>query len=425
MPKNILIIGGGFAGLNLAKGLANHKQFKVTLIDRRNYHLFQPLLYQVATAGLSPADIAVPLRSLLSFASNISVLLGEVLDIDLNKKEITVQTHDSFKLNYDVVVFACGASHSYFGNDKWEENSPGLKTLEQATEIRRRILMAFEEAERENNIELKKEWLSFVIVGGGPTGVELAGAIGEISRTTLSKDFKNIDPTNTRIILIEAGNRILSAFDHSLSRKAARDLESLGVQIWTNSKVTEIDSNGVQVGAEFFRAKTVIWAAGVTASKINQILARQGATLDSINRVHVDPFLRLMCKQTPLEDCFILGDQANVQMIPSKQALPGLCPVAIQQGQYLSKYLLGINKLPFQYVDKGIMATIGRKKAIAEIGKIKLSGFIAWCAWLFVHIFYLIGFKNRFFVFMQWVWSYITFSRGARLITGKNWKLND
>ncbi|MBL7717059.1 MAG: NAD(P)/FAD-dependent oxidoreductase [Bdellovibrionales bacterium] len=411
----VLIVGAGFGGLNVAKSLGGDSRFQVTVLDRRNYHLFQPLLYQVAMAGLSPAEIAVPIRAELSRFKNVEVLLANVQAV--HPKENKVAT-DIGEFSYDVLVLACGATHSYFGHENWEVFAPGLKTLEQATEIRRRVLMAFELAEREKDPVIKKERLTFVVVGGGPTGVELAGAIGEISRYTLSKDFRRITPESARIVLIEAGDRILAAFDPKLSKSAARSLESLGVQVWTNSRVTEITEEGVAVGSEFLRAKTVVWAAGVQPSSLNKTL---GVSLDRAGRVSVGETLTT----AEYPNVYVIGDQAHAKS-KNGEPLPGLCPVAIQQGKYVAQSLKnlvrGRKPEPFHYLDKGIMATIGRKEAILQVGAIRLSGLIAWLGWLFVHIYYLIGFKNRIFVFLQWSWHYISFGRGARLIVHKEWK---
>ncbi len=414
----IVIIGAGFAGINAAKTLAQDRGLRgklhITLIDRRNYHLFQPLLYQVATAGLSPADIAMPIRSIFSNYSNVTVYLGNIVSIDLKTKILHGQEKH---LSYDYLIVACGAKHSYFNKPEWEEFAPGLKTLEQATEIRRRILLAFEEAEKETDIEKQKELLTFVIVGGGPTGVELAGAIAEISRYTLEKDFRNIDPARTRVILIEAGNRVLSAFSEKLSKHAARDLEQLGVQIWTSSRVSKVNEASVELGNETIRAKTILWAAGVLPSSLGKTL---GTPLDSQGRVIVERDLSLPNHH----NVFVLGDQAH--FAENGSPLPGLAPVAIQQGKHAAKNIIRkINAqetTAFKYVDKGIMATIGRKKAVLQYNSLQFGGFFAWMAWLFIHIYYLIGFKNRFIVFFQWAWSYITLKRGARLIVNKEWR---
>ncbi|MCM0605781.1 MAG: NAD(P)/FAD-dependent oxidoreductase [Xanthomonadaceae bacterium] len=414
VKKKVIIVGGGFGGLNVAKILGDDESYSVLLLDRRNYHLFQPLLYQVAMAALSPAEIAVPIRAELSKYKNIDVLMANVHSVDLQSRKIIT---DAGEYDYDVLILACGAKHSYFGHEEWEQFAPGLKTLEQATEIRRRVLMAFELADREKDLELRKQLLTFVIVGGGPTGVELAGAIGEISRYTLSKDFKHITPESARVVLVEAGDRILAAFDPTLSISAARSLETLGVQVWTSSRVTNISSEGIAIGTEFLKSRTVLWAAGVQPSSINKTL---GVALDSGGRVLVDVNLNIPGHT----EVYVIGDQANAKD-KNDQPLPGLSPVAIQQGRYVARTLkaLARGKTPqaFHYLDKGIMATIGRKQGILQVGSIKLSGFIAWLGWLFVHIYYLIGFKNRLFVFVQWAWHYMSFGRGARLIVHKEW----
>lgn len=413
--KTVVIVGGGFAGLKAAKALGHKDGVKVTLIDKHNYHLFQPLLYQVATAGLSPADIASPIRGILSNHKNVAVFLREVKKVDLQNKKITA---DERELTYDYLVLACGARHSYFGHPEWENNAPGLKTLEQATEIRRRILIAFEKAEKEENLDRQKQNLTFVIVGGGPTGVELAGAIAEISRQTLTKDFRRINPASTRVLLIEAGPRILSAFDESLSNKASRDLEDLGVQIWTSTRVTDVRSDSVVLGEEIIKASTIVWAAGVQPSGLNKEL---NVPLDRAGRVIVEKDLSL--KDHP--EVFVLGDQA-CSFDENSRPLPGLASVAMQQGKHVAKNILndiqGKPREPFQYLDKGQMATLGRKKAIAQINKLKFSGFLAWLIWLFIHVYYLIGFKNKLSVISQWSYAYFTFKKGARLIVDKEWR---
>lgn len=416
--KHVVIVGGGFAGLNAAKVLGKSEKAKVTVIDKLNHHLFQPLLYQVAMAALSPAEIAAPIRSLLSKYNNVNVVKAEVTGIDVKRK---IVKSAELELEYDYLILACGAQHSYFGNEHWEKYSPGLKTIEQATEIRRRVLLAFEKAEIEKNPEIKKEHLTFVIVGGGPTGVELAGAIGEMSRYTLSKDFRNIDPKLTRIVLVEAGPRILPMYSVKLSSRATRDLEKLGVQVWTSSKVTQVDENGVDVGSERLNAKTVLWAAGVQASKLNKDLDAQ---LDNQGRVFIEPDLTL--NNHP--NIFVLGDQAHFKDKNDKP-LPGLAPIALQQGKFAAKNILleieGKQKHQFSYLDKGQAATIGRSKAIMETWKLQFGGFFAWIAWLTIHIYYLTGFKNRLFVIISWAWSYLSFNRGARLIVSKKWQIYD
>ncbi len=414
---SVVIVGGGFAGINAAKGLARQRDVSVTLIDRRNYHLFQPLLYQVAMAGLSPADIAVPIRSLFARSANVRVLLGDVTGCDLpNSKVFT-----SFgELPFDYLILGCGSRHSYFGHNDWEKFAPGLKTIEQATEIRRRVLMAFEQAETHPDPAHRKPLLTFVIVGGGPTGVELAGAIGEMTRFTLARDFRNIDAKLARIILIEAGPRILPSFSSQLASRAVRDLETLGVQVWTDSRVTAIDAEGVQIGDERIDAATVLWAAGVEASGLGK---SAGGETDRAGRVLVEPTLCL--KDFP--NVFVAGDMALV-LNKEGEPLPGTAPVALQQGRYLARLirdeLRGKPRKPFQFVDKGQMATIGRSRAIVEIGKFHLAGRLAWLLWLLVHIYYLTGFRNRLFVVFQWAWSYLTFRRGARLIVDKEWQFH-
>jgi NADH dehydrogenase len=416
MP-HVLIIGGGFAGLNAAKRLGGAKGVDVTLIDRTNHHLFQPLLYQVAMAGLSPAEIAAPLRSLLSHFPNIRVLLGEVRSLDLGRN---VAVADFGEVRFDYLILACGARHSYFGHDEWEEHAPGLKNLEQATEIRRRVLLAYEEAERRTTPDDRKRLLTFVVVGGGPTGVELAGAIGEMSRFTLAKDFRNIDPTLARVILLEAGPRILPTFNEQQAARATRDLEHLGATVWTNSTVTKIDADGVEIGDERIRAATVLWAAGVKASPLGQAARLE---VDRQGRVLVEPDLSVKGHR----NVFVAGDQACFTHQTGKP-LPGTAPVAMQQGRYLAQTirsdLAGKTRRPFQFVDKGQMATIGRSRAIVEIGRLKMVGFPAWLLWLVIHIYYLTGFKNRLLVVLQWAWSYVSFRRGARLIVSKEWRLH-
>jgi NADH dehydrogenase len=416
MPR-VLIVGGGFAGLNAAKALGSAGNVEVTLIDRRNHHLFQPLLYQVAMAGLSPADIAAPIRSLLSKYQNIRVIQDEVTGIDLARKVAIV---NGTEREFDYLLLACGAQHSYFGRNEWEEFAPGLKSLEQATEIRRRVLTAYEEAERTNDRAAQKRFLTFVVVGGGPTGVELAGAIGEMSRFTLARDFRNIDAALARVILVESGPEILSTFSEELRSRAVRDLENLGVQVWTNSRVTNIDGEGVEMGTERISAATVLWAAGVQASPLGKL---GGMEVDRQGRVIVEPDLTV--KGHP--NVFVVGDQACFTH-QTGAPLPGTAPVAMQQGRYVARSILddiaGKPRQPFHFHDKGQMATIGRSKAVLEMGAWKLAGWWAWMAWLVVHIYYLTGFKNRLLVVLQWAWSYMSFRRGARLIVNKEWRLH-
>jgi NADH dehydrogenase len=414
--KHIVIVGGGFGGLEACKILAHTPGVKITLIDRRNHHLFQPLLYQVSMAGLSPADIATPIRAVVSSFKNTTVLLGEVKSVDSKANEIEC---DFGQVKFDYLILACGATHSYFGHDEWEDYAPGLKTLEQATEIRRRVLLSFEYAEREKDPAKRKELLTFVVVGGGATGVEIAGSLGEITRFTLDKDFDNIDPASTRIILIEAGDRILSGFDPSLSKRAMRDLEKLGVTVWTSKRVTKINSEGVFLGSEVIKSSTVIWAAGVKPAAINQTL---GAPLDPVGRVIVNKDLSL--PGSP--NIFAVGDQVRFDDAKG-EPLPGQAPAAMQQGRHAARNIIrllsGGNSLPFKFLDKGQMATIGRRMAILQYKGLKLAGPMAWWGWVFVHIYYLIGFKNRLFVILQWALAYMTWRRGARIVTNANWKL--
>ncbi len=408
----VLIVGGGFAGLNAAKVFGGAPDVDVTLIDRRNHHLFQPLLYQVAMAGLSPADIAAPIRSLLSTYSNIRVLLGTVESVDLGRNTAIT---DIGEFPFDYIVMSCGSSHSYFGHEEWEKYAPGLKTLEDATEIRRRVLTAFEQAERVANVDERNRLLTFVVVGGGPTGVELAGAIGEMSRFTLAKDFRSINAKSARVILIEAGARILPSFSDSQGARATLDLERLGVQVWPNRRVTSIDESGVQIGAELIQAATVLWAAGVKASPLGKMA---GLETDPQGRVVVEPDLSV----NGHPNVFVVGDQCRYTHQTGKP-LPGTAPVAMQQGRYVAHLILdelkGRPRRPFHFVDKGQMATIGRSRAVLEMGATRLSGWVAWVAWLTVHIYYLSGFRNRLLVLLQWAWSYVTFGRGARLIVGR------
>jgi NADH dehydrogenase len=412
----VLIVGGGFAGMNAAKVLGGASGVDVTLIDKRNHHLFQPLLYQVAMAGLSPADIAMPIRSMLSRFENIRVLLGTVEALDLNR---SVARTDIGEIPFDYLIVGCGATHSYFGHDQWEEFAPGLKTLEQATEIRRRVLTAFELAERISDPEQQNRLLTFAIVGGGPTGVELAGAIAEMSRFTLAKDFRNISARSARVVLLEAGPRILPTFSDDQAARAVRDLGEMGVRVSTGSAVTNIDGDGVQIGAERLCAGTVLWAAGVRAAQLG---ASTSVDVDPQGRVIVEPDLTLKGHS----HVFVTGDQARFTHQTGKP-LPGTAPVAMQAGRYAAHTILGDlrgrARTPFHFVDKGQMATIGRSRAILEIGSLKLGGWPAWVLWLVIHIYYLTGFKNRLLVVVQWAWSYVTFGRGARLITGQDWRM--
>ncbi len=407
-----MIIGGGFGGLTAAQTLGRDGKNHVLLIDRRNHHLFQPLLYQVATAGLSPADIAMPIRSILARYPNVRVQMAEVTRIDRTRKEVFVASDTSQPITYDYLIVASGANHSYFGHPKWEPLAPGLKTIEQATEIRRRVLTSFELAETAPNVEEMRRNLTFVIVGGGPTGVELAGSIAELCRFTLSKDFRQTNPAQARVILIEAGSRVLAAFDPALSARAARDLEEMGVQIWLNSRVSDVDANGISIGADRVASTNVFWAAGVEPSPLAKMI---DSPLDGVGRVKVTDGLNVIADPS----VYAIGDIAAFTQ-KDGAVLPGLAPVALQQGRHVARNILRAlnckNPLPFQYLDKGMMATIGRRRAVLQLGKFKLSGGLAWLAWLFVHIYFLIGFRNRVIVFFQWAWSYLTFKRGARLI---------
>ncbi len=414
--KVVLVVGGGFAGLKAAKTLANKPGVHVVLSDQRNHHLFQPLLYQVATAGLNPSDIAVPIRAQFSHAENVEVHLGRITSVDLPQK--TAQFPD-FHVKYDFLILACGAQHSYFSHPEWEFHAPGLKTLEQATEIRRRILSAFEAAENENDPLKQKSFLTFVVIGGGPTGVELAGAIADISRTVLVNDFKRIDASEATVLLLEAGPRILSSFPEDLSLEATRELRDIGVDVRTSTRVEMVNEKGVTAGTEFIPAKCVFWGAGVEASKLSTTPALE---IDRAGRIKVKVDFSL--PQFP--EVFVVGDMASFEFEPGK-FLPGLAPVAIQSGQHAAETILatvrGKPRNEFRYFDKGQMATIGKHRAIAMAGKLKMSGYIAWLTWLFVHVFYLIGFKNRVSVMAQWAWSYLFSKRGSRLITEKDWML--
>lgn len=406
----VVIIGAGFGGLYAAQAL-RRAPVEVTVIDRRNHHLFQPLLYQVATAALSPGDIAYPIRAILSRQKNTRVLLAEANAIDAKKRKVMLKDGE---VEYDYLIIATGASHAYFGHDEWEQAAPGLKTLEDALEIRRRILYAFEQAEREPDANRRKALLTFVVVGGGPTGVELAGAIAEISRQVLRRDFRAIDPSEARVILVEAGPRILATYPENLSAKAKGALEKLGAEVWTNSPVTSITAQKVVIGMQEVPCATTLWAAGVKASPLAKSL---GVNQDKAGRVLVEPDLSV----PGLPEIFVIGDLA-VFTHQTGKPLPGVAPVAIQQGRQAARNILcsigGKPRRAFHYLDKGTLATIGRAAAVADFGALKISGFFAWLAYLFVHIFFLIGFRNRFVVMFEWAWAYITMQRSARLITG-------
>ncbi len=407
----VVVVGAGFGGLAAARRLAG-APVRVTVVDRRNHHLFQPLLYQVATAGLSPGDIAYPIRSVLRRQQNARVLLAEVVAIDVVKRQ--VELADGM-LGYDFLILAAGAGHAYFGHDAWEKNAPGLKTLEDALAIRRRILLAFELAERETDPGARRDLLTFVIVGGGPTGVELAGAIAEISRHVLVSDFRAIDPREARIVLVEAGPRILSAYAPRSSERASATLRSRGVEVRTGSPVTGVDAGGVSLMGERIGARTVLWAAGVAASPLAKSL---GTPLDNAGRALVEPDLSVPGHP----EVFVIGD-LSIFLHQTGRPLPGLSPVAMQQGRAAARNILfslaGRPRLPFHYADKGTMAVIGRAAAVAELAGLKFSGLTAWLLWCFVHIFYLIGFRNRVIVMLEWAWAYFAYERGARLITGE------
>jgi NADH dehydrogenase len=413
---HVVVVGGGFGGLYAARALAG-RPVRVTLLDRRNHHLFQPLLYQVATAALNASDIAAPLRSVLRRAKNVTVLLAEVERVDLAARRLAL---DRGEIGYDALILAAGASHSYFGHEDWEVFAPGLKSLEDALEIRRRVLLAYESAEREVDGAEQRALLTFVVVGGGPTGVELAGALAEISRQTIARDFRVIDPTQARVILLEGGPRVLASFPKSLSRRAQQALERLGVEVRTGAIVTRVTADAVWLGGEQIRARTVLWAAGVAAAPLARTL---GLTLDRSGRVTVEADLSIPGHP----EAFAIGDMSLCRG-PSGTPLPGLAPVAMQQGRCAAdnalRHLSGRPSRAFRYRDRGSMATIGRAAAVAVVGGIQLSGLVAWLAWLFVHVMFLIGFRNRFLVLFEWAWAYVSWQRGARLITGP-WRSRD
>jgi NADH dehydrogenase len=406
----VVIVGSGFGGLTAARTLARYP-VHVTLIDRQNFHTFQPLLYQVATAGLSPGEIAAPIRWILRHDRNVEVLMAEVRDFDLSRKVLKL---DDEEIAYDYLIVAAGASHAYFGHDEWEPFAPGLKTIEDALEIRRRVLLAFELAERQALSDREQVQLNFVVVGGGPTGVELAGTLAEIARQVLNNEFHSIDPKKTRIVLLEGGLRILPAYPEDLSRSAEEQLRHLGVEVQTSAMVTQVEAGAVLVGTTKIPAAVTLWAAGVAASPLGKKL---GVPIDRAGRVFVNPDLSIPGHP----NVFVIGDLAALKDEQGKW-LPGVSPVAIQQGKATAKNigreLQGEPRKNFHYWDKGSLATIGRAAAVADFGKIHISGFLAWLSWLFIHIFFLIGFRNRIIVMIQWAWSYLTFERGARLITG-------
>jgi NADH:ubiquinone reductase (H+-translocating) len=408
--RRVVIVGAGFAGLSLAKDLAG-SDFDITVIDRHNYHLFQPLLYQVATAGLSPAEIASPIRAILRDQKNATVMLAEVSGVDLGAKEVIA---DGRRIPFDTLVLATGAEHAYFGHDEWAPFAPGLKTIDDATYLRRRILLAFEHAETEPDPVERQRLLNFVVVGGGPTGVEMAGAIAELAKRALASDFRTIDPRCARIILVEAGPRLLTPFDPDLSENAKHSLEQLGVEVRLNAAVTGCSDKAVAIGEERIETRTIMWAAGVKASPAASWL---GVDADRAGRVKVGPDLSVKGSL----DVFVLGDTALL-LDDDAKPLPGVAPVAKQQGQYLARLLkaraAGTTLPPFRYRDYGSLATVGRKRAIFQRGALKFTGFFAWFLWSTAHIYFLIGFRNRLVVAMSWAWNYVTFQRGTRLITG-------
>jgi len=420
----VVIVGAGFGGLNAAEKLGG-AAVNITVIDRQNHHTFQPLLYQVATAGLSPGEIAAPIRSILRRHKNVEVLLAEVTGFDLERRVVhSVVEGEEQEIGYDFLIVAAGASHAYFGHDEWEPLAPGLKTIEDALEIRRRVLLAFELAERRAAAGESHDPLNFVVVGAGPTGVELAGTLAEICRHALAQDFRAIDPRQTHIHLVEGGPHVLATYPEDLSRSALEQLQRLGVEVLTSTMVTKIEPGVIYMGETPMKAAVILWAAGVAASPLGKKL---GAAVDRAGRVLVQPDLSLAGHP----EVFVIGDLAALNDSSGK-LLPGVAPVAILEGRFVAKVIrkeieysetsaMGREpaaRKPFHYYDKGSLATIGRAAAVAEFGKIHISGFTAWLAWLFVHIFFLIGFQNRVLVFIQWAWSYFTYERGARLITG-------
>ncbi len=410
---HVVIVGGGFAGLSAARSLAN-APLHITLVDRRNHHLFQPLLYQVATAALNPADIAYPIRSVLRLQQNARTILAHVTGIDLEKRMLALADGE---LGFDYLLIASGARHSYFGKDDWEAWAPGLKTIEDALEIRRRVLSAFEAAERQTDPEELLPTLTFVIVGAGPTGIELAGALAEIGRHTVARDFRSFDPRLLRVVLIEGAPRVLPPYSERLSSSAQRQLERLGVEVRTGVQVTKIDQAGVWIGDEQIPARTVLWAAGVAASSLGRQL---GVPVDRAGRVPVEPDLSV--RGHP--NVFVAGDL--MQIAQDGKPVPGVAPAAIQAGRAagrnIAARIAGRPTTPFHYVDKGSLATIGRAAAVGQIGRFEVTGYFAWLVWWLVHIAYLIGFRSRLSVMIGWIWQYFAFARGARLITGRTWE---
>ncbi|MFO0891032.1 MAG: NAD(P)/FAD-dependent oxidoreductase [Isosphaeraceae bacterium] len=407
---HVVVIGAGFGGLAAVQAL-RRARVRVTVIDRQNHHLFQPLLYQVATAALNPSDIAAPIRRVLRRQKNAEALLADVTSIDLGRRVVVLADGE---VGYDALILAAGSTHSYFGHPEWETWAPGLKAIEDALEIRRKMLLAFEVSEREPDEALRREWMTFVVVGGGPTGVELAGTLRDVARITLAKDFRHIDPTTARVILVEGSPRVLPPYPEELSESAKRQLEALGVEVRPATRVTGIDAGGVWIGDERIAARTVLWAAGVAASPLGRSL---GVPLDRAGRVQVEPDLTVPGHP----EVYVIGDLAHLEQ--DGKPVPGVAPAATQMGRHAARNLVralrGQTREPFRYKDRGSMATIGRGAAVAQIGRLKISGAIAWLMWLFVHIYFLIGFRNRVLVMLQWAWSYVSYDRGARLITGR------
>jgi NADH dehydrogenase len=419
MGHRVVIVGGGFGGLYAARSLGK-EPVDLTVIDRRNFHLFQPLLYQVATGALSPGEIASPLRYVLNRRRNTRVLLGEVVDVDTGGRSVVLR--DGMRVPYDTLIVATGATHHYFGHPEWAKVAPGLKTIEDATEIRTRILLAFERAEKETDPAERHAHLTFVVVGAGPTGVELAGALGEISRDTLRKDFRSINPADAQIFLVEGADRVLPPYPPELSKSAEQALIDLGVQTRADAMVTDIDPRGVTIktksGESRIEARTVLWAAGVQASPLGKVLAdRTGVPLDHAGRVAVGPDLSIPGHP----EIFVIGDLAEFEQ--GGKQIPGVAPAAMQQGRYAARAIAARLKdekpKPFRYWDKGSLATIGRNRAVAEIGPLRFSGYLAWLTWLFIHILYIVEFENRMLIVFQWAYDYFTHNRGARLITGE------
>jgi NADH:ubiquinone reductase (H+-translocating) len=402
----VVILGGGFGGLAAARVLGRH-QVRVTVVDRRNHHVFQPLLYQVATSGLSAPDIAAPIRHILR-RPNTEVLLAEARGVDLARRTVVLADGE---IAYDALIVATGATHSYFGHADWEEHAPGLKTLEDALEIRRRVLLAYEKAERETDEAARRQWLTFVVIGAGPTGVEMAGTLAEIARLTLRKDFRRIDPASARVVLVEAADRVLPPYPPDLSAKARRQLERLGVEVRLGAAVTAVERDGVVLGAERIAARTIVWAAGVAASPLGRALSPQ---VDRAGRVPVAPDLTLAGHP----EVSLVGDIVSLQQ--DGRPVPGVAPAAMQMGRHAAENVLrtlrGEPRRPFRYVDKGSLATIGRKSGVAHVGRLHMSGLLAWLAWLLIHVFFLIGFRNRLVVMSDWAWAYFTHQRFARLI---------